>query len=271
LFLVMYEDPDTNVQTADLVYEVGTDYPNGTTGTAPSAPTGTNIINALPLVRVDMSDGAIVSVTDYGTPYLSNSDLSQSVASLVEELEERIGSTVSQVTANTDALNGFRFGIDSNGKYGYYKVGADSVTPFKSAEGNAVQADVLYGKTFSNANADNIAGTMANQGAWNGTGTPSGNNQVDVIIPAGYHNGSGKVTCKGQTAYAAGDSAGFARGRAQGRADQSSHTIYLYESTGTYNDEIYIDNVKVWEGSFPFRPHITINSSYNGVVFVSIS
>lgn len=26
----------------------------------------------------------------------------------------------------------FRFGIDSNGNYGYYKVGADTVTPFKT-------------------------------------------------------------------------------------------------------------------------------------------
>lgn len=30
------------------------------------------------------------------------------------------------------ALNGIRFGIDENGNYGYYKVGADSVTPFKN-------------------------------------------------------------------------------------------------------------------------------------------
>lgn len=31
----------------------------------------------------------------------------------------------------------FRFGIDENGNYGYYKVGADTVTPFKTGDGNS--------------------------------------------------------------------------------------------------------------------------------------
>ena len=29
----------------------------------------------------------------------------------------------------------FKFGIDENGNYGYYKAGADTVTPFKSGGG----------------------------------------------------------------------------------------------------------------------------------------
>ena len=32
------------------------------------------------------------------------------------------------------SLNGIKFGIDSSGNYGYYKVGADTVTPFKTGE-----------------------------------------------------------------------------------------------------------------------------------------
>ena len=104
LYLTIYEDPETNVQTADLVYEAGQDYPNGTTGTVPDPPTGVNILTTFPLTRVDMSDGAIVSVTDYGTPYLSNSDLSQTVSDLVEQLEESIGGTVSQVQTNTQNI-----------------------------------------------------------------------------------------------------------------------------------------------------------------------
>lgn len=35
--------------------------------------------------------------------------------------------------SNQTALGGLRFGIDSNGKYGYYKVGADTVTPFSGS------------------------------------------------------------------------------------------------------------------------------------------
>lgn len=56
--------------------------------------------------------------------------------------------------------------------------------------GDAVAADVLSGKTFSNANAVGISGTMPNNGAVS----------VNLIagqtytVPEGYHNGSGTVT-----------------------------------------------------------------------------
>ena len=59
--------------------------------------------------------------------------------------------------------------------------------------GDAVAADVLTGKTFSNANAVGISGTMPNNGAVSGTATPS----QPYTIPAGYHNGSGTVTADG--------------------------------------------------------------------------
>lgn len=100
LYLVLYEDPETNVQSADFVYVPGDLYPNGTTGTVPSAPAGTDIAQTYPFLRMDMTDGSIVSVTDYGTPYLSNSDLSQTVSDLVDQLEESVGGTVTQVGTN---------------------------------------------------------------------------------------------------------------------------------------------------------------------------
>ena len=58
-----------------------------------------------------------------------------------------------------------------------------------ASSGDAVASDVLSGVTFSNATAQDVAGTMANQGAANLT--PSGTSPV--TIPAGYHNGSGVV------------------------------------------------------------------------------
>lgn len=58
--------------------------------------------------------------------------------------------------------------------------------------GDAVAADVLTGKTFSNASAVDIAGTMPNRGAVSGQATPS----QPYTIPAGYHNGSGRVTAE---------------------------------------------------------------------------
>lgn len=59
--------------------------------------------------------------------------------------------------------------------------------------GDAVAADVLTGKTFSNASAVGISGTMPNNGAVSGTASPS----QPYTIPAGYHNGSGVVTAVG--------------------------------------------------------------------------
>ena len=54
----------------------------------------------------------------------------------------------------------FKFGVDSEGNYGYYKAGADSVTPFRT--GNATVSDVLAGKTFANSTSHNLTGTMIN-------------------------------------------------------------------------------------------------------------
>ena len=64
--------------------------------------------------------------------------------------------------------------------------------------GNASAAQVLEGKTFSTASLSNATGTMTNQGAK----TASLNAGGTYTIPAGYHNGSGKVTANalsGQT------------------------------------------------------------------------
>lgn len=57
--------------------------------------------------------------------------------------------------------------------------------------GNAGVAHVLSGKTFTNSSGVGLTGTMANKGAVTGSITTSGGTYT---IPAGYHNGSGKVT-----------------------------------------------------------------------------
>ena len=59
-----------------------------------------------------------------------------------------------------------------------------------SLTGDAVAANVLSGKTFYNTNLTKVTGTMVNKGAITQTITAGGS----YTIPAGYHNGSGKVT-----------------------------------------------------------------------------
>lgn len=56
--------------------------------------------------------------------------------------------------------------------------------------GTATAAHVLSGKTFTNSSGVGIAGTMPNNGAVSQALAANGS----YTIPAGYHNGSGKVT-----------------------------------------------------------------------------
>lgn len=58
--------------------------------------------------------------------------------------------------------------------------------------GNASSGHVLSGVSASSSNGLKFGGTMTNRGAWNSSVNPGGS----VTIPAGYHNGSGKVTAK---------------------------------------------------------------------------
>ena len=60
----------------------------------------------------------------------------------------------------------------------------------KQATGNATVADVLEGKTFSNSSNVGLTGKMPNRGAINQSLNAGGS----YTIPAGYHNGSGKIT-----------------------------------------------------------------------------
>lgn len=254
LYLVIYEDTLTNVQSADLAYMTGLDYPNGGNGVIPAGPSGSDIEEIFPLYRADVKDGSILSVTSYALPYLSNDTLKTTVANLVTDLEESVGGTVEQVTANTSALNGLRFGIDSNGNYGYMKVGADSVTPFRNPKGNAAVGEVLSGKSFANASNDELTGTMTNRGAWSDSGTGRSN----VTIPEGYHNGSGYVNGIGK----------WDAGRAQGHADKRAYTMRVTASNlyGIYQVNIYADGVLVYSDSYSgeaFDKSRTMYASYN--------
>lgn len=56
--------------------------------------------------------------------------------------------------------------------------------------GNATAAQVLSGYSFSTAALSNASGSMPDRGAWGATLAINGS----VTIPAGYHNGSGRIT-----------------------------------------------------------------------------
>ena len=70
----------------------------------------------------------------------------------------------------------------------------------KQATGNATVSEVLAGKTFSNSSGVGLVGTMANNGAISKTL----NAGESYTVPAGYHNGSGKVMANSLASQTAG-------------------------------------------------------------------
>ena len=94
------------------------------------------------------------------------------------------------VSVSNDASSNY-FRIES----GAYRTNASSGYPeivYDCGDVNA--SEVLSGKTFtSRTGAGRQTGTMTNRGAWNGSVNPGGT----VTIPAGWHNGQGRVSGNG--------------------------------------------------------------------------
>lgn len=92
--------------------------------------------------------------------------------------------------------------------------------------GTVSASEVLSGKTFSNSNGSGI-GTMTN----NGTVSQSLNASENYTIPAGYHNGNGKVTANSLSS--------------QTNATASSSSI-LSGETAWVNGSKITGNITVW-------------------------
>lgn len=120
------------------------------------------------------------------------------IISNIEGIATKTSGSSSQTTANKwgiDTRNGAWLYIPSNG---YYTTNHWLNIPWntlKTKLGNAEWLHVLSGVTFSSEIGIKQNGGMTNRGAVTHTFTPSGNEQT-YTIPAGYHNGNGKVTCK---------------------------------------------------------------------------
>lgn len=151
-------------------------------------------------------------------------------------LDARMGKTLGDRAEKLELKVGdLYFDTDSSGRWGYKNGKNGAVTPFRNPTGNAGAADVLSGKTFSSATAENVAGSMPNNGAWTGKTTGKGN----VTIPAGYHSGQGYVS--GDGAYNAGMSDADARvneNSASYKSGYASKKLYRV-AIGTGGDGTY--------------------------------
>lgn len=101
LYVVIYEDTITNVQTADFAYQVGNAFPTGNEGSPPDPPSAVNIKGAYLLFRALMVSGAVDSVEVKGSNYISNSSLQDSV----DNVNTRLGTDENNIQANTSAID----------------------------------------------------------------------------------------------------------------------------------------------------------------------
>jgi hypothetical protein len=139
-------------------------------------------------------------------------------------------------------------------------------------QGTAVAGDVLANKTFSNDSGVAIPGTMVNNTGWTGEGTPTGNNQVDVVIPKGYHDGTGKVVCKGQTAYSAGVANGQSAARigTAGKGDVLAGKTFTNASGSGLSGSMV--NRGAWSANATSNGAVTIPAGYhNGAGKVNVN
>ena len=113
----------------------------------------------------------------------------------IDALTEKINAVsmdAVKLSSSNSTSDSIKFGIDSNGRYGYIKAGADAVTPFRL--GNAKAENVLAGKTFSNEDASGIEGTMPYRGQYQYTKSMGSGNGYYALneIPEGCYRAEGQ-------------------------------------------------------------------------------
>lgn len=104
------------------------------------------------------------------------------------------GANVSVVTALAEDVAKGKVIVGPDGK---------PITGTLELTGTAADSQVLAGQTYYNTDLKTKrTGAMTNRGAWNSSGIAAG---AAVTIPAGYHNGGGKVTAKDLASQTSGD------------------------------------------------------------------
>ncbi len=128
----------------------------------------------------NVSDGKAVvaaAITDKGVPTAASDTFS------------KMADNIEAIQTGTDTSDATALAGDILAPKTAYGAAGTKLTGTLVLSGSAGDADVLATKTYYNTDAKTKrAGTMVNRGAVTLTPGPT-----DVLIPAGYHNGSGKV------------------------------------------------------------------------------
>ena len=147
----------------------------------------------------------------------------------------------------------------------------------KLAMANAAPGDVRTGKKFYAGDKTIKTGTMPNRGAWGATYAGA-----DVTIPAGFHNGSGKVTVDGgnqgtkTAALNAGGSYKIPKGWHNGSGKVTANSLASQTSANAENGDIISGKTAWVNGSkhtgtlqdLGREPKGTGCTLYNGGVYI---
>ncbi len=175
----------TSVSVAAIQTETKTATPNTTTQniTPTSGKYLTKVtVNPIPSNYIIPSGSDTVTANGtYDVTNLAEFIVNVPLGDTINNQNKSVTPTKSQQTVTADS------GYTGLGTVTVAAIPAQYIT---TSDADAVAADILINKT-AYVNSSKITGTMANRGAVNQTLTSQG---ASYTIPAGYHNGSGKVT-----------------------------------------------------------------------------
>ncbi|MBU5439509.1 hypothetical protein KQI42_15950 [Tissierella sp. MSJ-40] len=147
--------------------------------------------------KVDNADGTITlvpsegKIIEQGTPIIAANmnNIENGIEEAITKAEQAFQSASDGKTLIAGAITGK--GVPTNPSDTFQKM-ADNISAIetdKTGDATAVAGDILSGKT-AYVKGKKLTGTMPNRGAIDNTITTQGG---QIAIPAGYHNGSGKV------------------------------------------------------------------------------
>lgn len=158
----------------------------------------------------------------------------------------------------------------------FYSGDKNKKTGTFSLSGNAAASNVLSGKTFYSNSFTRQTGNMTNRGAWGTTINPGGS----VTIPAGYHNGSGKVTANtvnpnmnlvnrtvswGDGVIFSGDDTSASKACQFGLQYYAHSDYNVHIDFRIYRNNSHIDTIRiVREGGLLYDPRGYISKRYEG-------
>ncbi|MBU5436373.1 hypothetical protein KQI42_00020 [Tissierella sp. MSJ-40] len=130
-------------------------------------------------------------------------------------------------------------------------LGIKSIETDKTGDATAIAGDILSGKT-AYAKGKKLIGSMANRGAIDNTITTQGG---QITIPAGYHNGSGKVKAQFSNLVAGNIKQGVNVGGVVGTLESSNFREEIWKPNffiekDSYNQEEKIFDIPDWAKYF---------------------